>query len=647
MTATVGGPTDRTGPGFDAPPDDGPRIAAPVRPARRAGPRLRVHAGQIVVTQVAVAGSGVAAGRSALLVAGAAVTAAVLLVVTWAPVGGRWLYEWLGIWLRRAGRQRTLSPAASPAALLDLVAPGAVVAPAELAGEPAAVIGDGHGLTTLLELGDPAGIIGSGTLLPALPTLLPATDPGTPPVRLQLVLSGVPAPVPGVGGGPAGTSYRQLTGGRLLGQARAVLAVRVLRADGWSDAEQRRALSSAVRRVRRRLAPVGARPLGADAALRVLAELAHHDGGQPARETWPAVRLGGLMQASFRLRQARGDDALRRLAPHLLALPATATTVALGVGPWRAGGPALLPVELSVRIAAGGPAELALATRALRRLVTAEGGQLHRLDGEQLDGLAATLPLGTPGAPRPAPGATFDGLELPVDSAGLMLGTNRHGAPVTARLFRPEATRVVLVGGVRAAQLITLRAMALGARVVVRTSRPGAWEPFVRGVTVPGELIPLIPPGRPVGGPPGTPLRPLLVVCDVAPPVADARPAPGWQTTLVVRDELTAPDVELLARADLAVLQPLRPDEAGLAGTALGLGDSSAWLTRIRDDMAAVVNRQALRWVLLSPTPVEAQLIGTPVRERPYAVADSPGVPRPAGCSASGRGVTPSPPWVL
>ncbi|MBO4205720.1 type VII secretion protein EccE, partial [Micromonospora echinofusca] len=446
------------------------------------------------------------------------------------------------------------------------------------------------------------------------PTLLPAADPGTPPVRVQLVLSGVPAPAPGAGGGPAGTSYRQLTGGRLLGQSRAVLAVRVVRADGWSDAEQLRALSSTVRWVRRRLAPVGARPLGADAALRVLAELAHHDGGQPARESWPAVRLGGLVQVSFRLRPARTDDALRRLVPRLLVLPATATTVALGVGAGQAGGPGSPAAELAVRVAADGPAALAVATGALRRLVAAEGGQVQRLDGEQLDGLAATLPLGTSDAPRPVPSTMFDGLELPLDAAGLMLGTNRHGAPVTVRLFRPEATRVVLVGGVRAAQLVTLRALALGARLVVRTGRPGVWEPFVRAVTAPGELIPVIPPGRPVGGPPGTPLRPLLVVTDVASPEVDVRPVPGWRTTLVVREELTAPDVELLARADLAVVQPLRADEAALAGTALGLGDSSAWLTRIRDDMVAVVNRQALRWVLLSPTPVETRLIGVPVR---------------------------------
>ncbi|MBO4210925.1 hypothetical protein GSF22_33785, partial [Micromonospora echinofusca] len=111
VTATVSGPTDRTGAVAGAPPDDGPRITAPLRPAPRLGLRPRVHTGQLVVTQVALAGLGATAGRSAPLVAGAVLTATLLLLVTWAPTRGRWWYEWLGVWLRRAGRQRTLPPA--------------------------------------------------------------------------------------------------------------------------------------------------------------------------------------------------------------------------------------------------------------------------------------------------------------------------------------------------------------------------------------------------------------------------------------------------------------------------------------------------------------------------------------------------------
>ncbi|HEY0700416.1 MAG TPA: type VII secretion protein EccE, partial [Micromonospora sp.] len=432
--------------------------------------------------------------------------------------------------------------------------------------------------------------------------------------------TGAPAPSLSAGNGTPAASYRQLTDGRLLGYERALLAVRVVRAEGWSEADLRRALSSAVRKVRRRLAPVPARPLGERAALGVLAELAHHDAERPAQESWQVVNSGDLVQSTFRLRRwpdLRVETA-RRLVPRLLALPASATTVSVPAGPRPVGGGDRVPVDLTVRLAGHGATGLSTAVQALRRLLSAESAEARRLDGEQLDGFAATLPLGAPG-PRPVSGtrlsaSALDQLELPLGTAGLMIGANRHGAPVTARLFRAEATRVVLIGGVATAQLIALRAMGLGARIVVQTARPAAWEPFVRGAAAPGETISVVPAGRPAGGPPGTPLRPLLVVVDSGPVAVDPRPGPAWQTTLVLRDELTTVDVDAVSRADLVVLQPLRPDEAALAGAALGLGDSAGWLTRIRQDMVGVVNRRALRWALLSPTPIESQLIGPPGR---------------------------------
>ena len=584
---------------------------------------MPVRAGQIVATQVAAALVVTAAGSGPLLLAAAVLAALVLVVVAWLRVRDRWLFEWLGIGMRYLGRARTLPAEADPTVLLDRVAPDAVVVPADVSGDTAAVISDGYGLTVVLELGDPTALL-SDTLqsLPSPASLLPAAGPDTPPTRIQLVLSAATAPAASAGAGTAASSYRQLTEGRLLSQERALLAVRVLRTEGWSDADLRRALSSAVRKVRRRLAPIAARPLGERAVPGVLAELAHHDGAHPGVETWPTLRLGGLVQASFRLRRwpdLRSETA-RRLVPRLLSLPTVGTTVSINAGPWPAAGDDTVPVDLTVRLAAADDAGLTAASHALRRLLAAEGAVVRRLDGEQLDGLASTLPLGVTGigptAPnqRPLPTAAVETLELSIGTAGLMIGVNRHGAAVLARLFRPEATRVMLIGGVRAAQMVALRAMALGARVVVQTARPLAWEPFVRGASAPGDVIALIPPGRPVTGPPGSWLQPLLVVVDIGPVAADPRPGPPWQAVLVVRDELTTVDVDALSRADLVVLQPLRPAEAALAATALGLGTSAEWLTRIREDMVGVVNRRTLRWALLSSTPIESQLIGPPSR---------------------------------
>jgi type VII secretion protein EccE len=465
-------------------------------------PATGIRAGQIVAAQVAVALVVAALGRGAPAMTAALLGAVLLLVTAGMRVRGRWLFEWLGTAVGHLTRRRALAASAGPADLLDLVDPGAVVRSTELSGGPAAVLDDTAGMVALLELGDAADLLGDGPRAIPTPTaLLPPAGAEGPPVRIQLLLAGAPAPVP-TAGGAVGTSYRQLTDGRLAGRDRAVLAVRVLRADGWSEHELRRMLAGTVRRIVRRLGPLSARPLGVPAALRVLGELAHHD-GHPVRESWPVLRSGGLVQATFRLTRwpdPRGEGA-RRLVSRLLALPATATTVSLCAGPTAATG--TVPAELTVRLAAGGAAELAVAAEALDRLVAGLGGGLRRLDGAHLEGLAGTLPLALVAAgarPRPA----LDGWELSLGEAGLMVGANRHGGAVTVRLFRPESTRVLLVGGVRAAQLLALRAMALGALVVVQTARPRVWEPFVRGVGAPGGTIPLIPPGRPVADGVGT-----------------------------------------------------------------------------------------------------------------------------------------------
>ncbi|MFJ8579157.1 type VII secretion protein EccE [Micromonospora sp. NPDC093277] len=590
---------------------------APGRPAQRIRPVPGVRAGQVAAAQVAVALLVAAAGRGAAVTVAAALSATLLLPAAWVRFRGRWLYEWLLVGLAHLTHRRSLPAASGAGAVLELTAPGATVRPVDLAGDPAAVVDDADGMTALLEVGDPGDLLGDGPrALPAPRTLLPPAGAESPPVRLQLLLSASPAPAPAAGMGTVGTSYRQLTDGRLAGRARAVLAVRVLRADGWSDEELRRALSGAVRRIVRRLGPLAGRPLGGAAALRVVAELAHHDAGAPLRESWGSLAVGGLAQATWRLRRWPDPrtDGVRQLVPRLLALPATATTVALRVGPRAGADTAPVPAELTVRLAAETAVELSAAERALRRLAGDLGAEIRRLDGEHLAGLAATLPLASAGAATtPAP-AELDALELSLGESGLMVGANRQGGPLTVRLFRPGTTRLLLVGGVRAAQLMALRALALGARVVVQTNRPRAWEPFVRGVGRPGGAVPLIPPGRPVGGAPGSPLHPLLLVVDAGPASPEAGPEVAWRSVLVVRDELTPADTAALARADLAILQPLDPGEAALAGAALGLGGSAEWLTRIRDEMVAVVNRRALRWALLSPTPIESQLVGRPIR---------------------------------
>ena len=594
-------------------------------PTVRSGRFLGVRVSQLIATQVAAVALLIGAVNGPIALAGCAVLAVVVLALAWLRLRGRWVFEWIGVASRFNGRPHAAAPSTAPTALLQFVAPGARIEQTDLAGDPAAVIVDGLGLTAVLELGDPAGLLAEEVAaLPTPATLLPAAGPEQPPVLVQLLLSGAPAPSLRAGAGTPANSYRQLTEGRLLGHSRALLAVRVLRSEGWTEEELRRALSGLVRKLVRRLASVPARPLGEAAALRVLTELAHDDGTGPAAvETWPVLRVGGLAQTTYRLHRWPDlrVETSRRLVSRMLTLPAAATTVSLTAGPRPVHGPT--PIDLTVRLAAPDPASLGAAGQALRKVLAAEHAHARRLDGEQLPGLAATLPLGGGDATTAVPGRSSDGvhpaeqgdgLHLPVAASGLMLGRNRHGNPVVVRLFRPEQTRALLVGGVRCAQLVALRAMALGARVVVQTARPQAWEPFVRGAAVPGESIAVVPPGRAVEIAPGSALHPLLVVVDVGPVGADNRPGAGWQATLVVRDDFGAADVDVASRADLLILQPLRPEEATLLGGALGLGEVAQWMTRIRPDMVGVVNRRAVRWAALAPTPIEGQLIGSAER---------------------------------
>ncbi|MBB4695803.1 type VII secretion protein EccE [Paractinoplanes abujensis] len=591
------------------------------QPLRR-GRFFGIRTGQLVATQVAAVAVALGAVNGPIGLVAGSVLALVVLALTWLRLNRRWAFEWLGIALRFGGRRHSAPVDTDPAALLRFLAPGARVEQTELAGDPAAVVVDGHGLTAVLELGDPAGLLTEESPdLPSPATLLPSAEAELPPVLIQLLLTGAPAPSLRAGAGTPANSYRQLTEGRLLGHSRALLAVRVLRAEGWSEDELRRSLSGLVRKLVRRLSAVPARPLGEAAALRVIAELAHDDGAGSAQETWPALRVGGLAQTTFRLRRWPDPsvETSRRLVSRLLTLPAAATTVSLTAGPQAAHGPT--PLDMTIRLAAPEPAALGVATQALRKLLSGEQAGAQRLDGEHLQGLFATLPLGgrpsaVPGLPADGvqPAELLDGLHLPVGTSGLMLGRNRHGSPVVIRLFRPEQTRALLVGGVRAAQLVALRAMAVGARVVVQTARPRAWEPFVRGAAVPGESIAVVPPGRPIEIAPGSALHPLLIVVDIGPVGADNRPGEGWQATLVVRDEFSAADVDVASRADLLILQPLRPEEATLIGGALGLGEVAQWMTRIRPDMVGVVNRRAVRWAALAHTPIETQLVGPPGR---------------------------------
>ncbi|MFC7549083.1 type VII secretion protein EccE [Plantactinospora sp. GCM10030261] len=599
----------------------------------RARTVLASRTARVVATQVALALLLAATGSGPRLAV--AVPLAALLCAGWLRLRGRWLTDWVGVVARRYVRDRTIGPDAGGSRFLALVAPRTGVVPMDLSGTVTGVLTGTTALTMVLELGDPARVLGDPPRpLPRPADLLPASPANAPTVLLRLLVTTVAAPAPDVTG-PAGTGYRELTGGRRPSRDRALLAVRVLRSDRWSEPELRQALGAAARRIRRRLAPLPVTPLTDREVLAAVADLAGYEPGGPVAERWAALRIGDQLQVTYRV-----DGSAALPLDRLLMLPAAAVTVAVDTAPGRASdGPVL--VRLAAPLLSDGVA-------ALHRLVGEAGGTAQRLDGEHLPALAATLPLTSE---LSSPGLDSGGnarVSMPrVGDAGLVLGVDRHGAPVTARLFRPGPTEVLLVGGLGPARLWTMRARALGARIVVRTARPAAWAALVAAIDPTGAAVTMRAPGRPIDAV-GTPVRPLFVVVDAGPVPVKTRPAPGprpvpdppamtvdadstggWTATLIVRDGLSVDDRTRLGRVDLVALGRLGADEAALVGATLGTTTAGDWLTRIRDDMVALVEHGTLRWAVLAATATESHLVN-PAGPVPPSAADDgrPGVDR-------------------
>ncbi|MBT8224565.1 MAG: type VII secretion protein EccE [Dactylosporangium sp.] len=608
------------------------------------GTLLGLRAGQIVIAQIALVLAATTASVDPLWLVASGPISLVLLVVAFGRARRRWLYQWIGQGARYFGRRRTLPSGSPPAAVLGLLRPGAIITSIEIGGVPVGIVEDAYGLTAVLEAGDTTGVLAEkGVALPGLAAFLPAAASDQPTVRLQLLLTGVAAPSTHLlGTTAAATSYRQLTEGRILAQQRALLAVHVRRVGRFPEADLQRALASAVRRVRRRLdrTRVPCRMLAGDSVLQAIADLAHHEVGRPFKENWSTVELGHMQQTCLQL--IRWPDVRGELAstflPRLLTMQGGSTTVALTVER-DAEEAAEFRAECVVRLAAPSPSALAGLVRSLRALLAAASARARPLDGTQLEALAATLPLGgassgssamlagvvaggtglgVSGTGLPVTAPMLAALHLPLGNAGMMLGVNRHGDPVVVRMFRGEPTRAAIIGGIRCAQVVLLRALAVGAHAVVLSGRPYAWDPFLRaiGAHASGSVM-MAQPGQVLEPPPASAVRPQLLVVDVGPvgttgvPVVEG----AWRTTLLVRDDLGQADLDVLSRVDLALLQPLATDEAHIAAAALGLGDAGGWLTRIRADMIGVViGRRTLRWALVSGTPIEHQTIGPLVR---------------------------------
>ena len=207
------------------------------------------------------------------------------------------------------------------------------------------------------------------------------------------------------------------------------------------------------------------------------------------------------------------------------------------------------------------------------------------------------------------PALTEMGVSSP--GTGLILGADHDKKPVPIRCFRGEPTRITLVGGVWAAQMVAFRALALGAQLVVMTADPQSWNGVGERAVGRKDGVIVLHGERP-GSAIGTARYPSLVVHDLGMTGPENPPPIGpWQTQMTVIRRLDKRGVPALQRCDLLVLQRLHPTEAAVAETALRLTRHSAQLLQVmEDEMLALIGGGANRYLWLHPTAVERQFMG-------------------------------------
>jgi type VII secretion protein EccE len=229
-----------------------------------------------------------------------------------------------------------------------------------------------------------------------------------------------------------------------------------------------RTATTATRRVANRLTEAGLRPQILDASGIALATNQLSDGVNLAalEETWEMCRDGRFRLCSFAIEPQMLTTAGLGV---LWTVPSYSTTVCLTL---RADDD---PERIKIRGLARFDSDFGVP-------VNLPG--LTHLRGYQFSALACSLPIPEPS--RPVEHWSYGDrdtalrdLAVPASGCGQVIGADDEGRAVALPLFGPQISRVEISGTLHLAQQAVLRSLALGARVLVHSRRPGMWRAMV------------------------------------------------------------------------------------------------------------------------------------------------------------------------
>lgn len=203
---------------------------------------------------------------------------------------------------------------------------------------------------------------------------------------------------------------------------------------------------------------------------------------------------------------------------------------------------------------------------------------------------------------------TADAIRITVAGAGLMLGRGEDGTPYLARMFDHEPRRFVLIGDPALAQTLCFRSLAVNARILIQTQRPGAWETFIRMASGSTGAIESTSKVRSASA--GTAAHPFLLLVDSDSGLASTRePEGGWSTVVTAVESISVWNSDLLARVDAVLVGRVDAAVVSALREALGIDeDQVGQLRQLEVGSIAIITRGSLQIVQLALTDTEKWL---------------------------------------